>query len=62
MLDKLFNMLKTDFTLSHMASVLSQVENLISMFEANNLKDGNTKDAAIDTLVELMQSQKSTSK
>jgi hypothetical protein len=43
-----------------MASVLSQVENLVAMFEANNLKDGNTKNGAIDTLVELIQSQKTT--
>lgn len=41
-----------------MGNVLNDVEALLSHFEGDYAKDGNVRNAAIDTLIELLQSEK----
>jgi hypothetical protein len=60
MLDKIFNLFKKDVTLDHMGYLLTSAEQLLQHFEGDRLKDGNSRDAAIDAICELLQSRKST--
>lgn len=57
MLDVLFNLFKSN-NLSKLTSVLGMIENLISTFEAEFAEDKNAKDAALDTIIKLLESHK----
>ena len=58
MFDKLFGYLKDEVSLAHMGSILSTVEELLSHFGTDYLKDGNAFNAAVDSVIELLNSQK----
>lgn len=58
MLDILFNLF-TSNKLSKFNSVLSIIENLIVTFEQEFEQDKNAKNAAIDTVIQLLESHKS---
>lgn len=60
MLDTLFNLIKTELASGQMSDILGHVEAIVDSFSANFLKDGNTKDAAIDCIIQLLQAHKST--
>lgn len=58
MLDILFNLFKSN-NLSKLTSVLGIIENLVTTFEAEFAEDKNAKNAAIDTIIKLLESHKS---
>lgn len=58
MFDKLFGCLKEEVSLAHMGSILTTVEQLLSHFGEDYLKDGNAFNAAIDSVIEVLNSQK----
>jgi hypothetical protein len=58
MFDKLFAFFKDEVSLAHMGSLLSTVEALLQHFGTDYIKDGNAYNAAIDAVIEVLQSQK----
>jgi hypothetical protein len=46
--------------MSHFRETIVHVDNLLEMFNAEYTKDGNAKDAAIDSVVEILQAHKTT--
>jgi hypothetical protein len=58
MLENLKDLFKKEFQLSHVAALLNQVHQLVSVFRADFMKDKDSKNAAIDTLCQLLQEQK----
>lgn len=58
MLDALFNLFKSQ-KLTKFVSVVGTIENLISVFEQEFEQDKVAKNAAIDTMIKLLESHKS---
>lgn len=58
MLDSVLKALKGD--LGKVSEVLVSVQSLLAYFEADEKIDPSAKDAAIDALIQLLQSKKST--
>lgn len=57
MFDKLFSALNG---FSHFKTTLQHIENLLDILDENYLKDGgNSKNAAIDSVIEILQAHKS---
>lgn len=58
MLDKLKELFKEGLEYTHTAGVLQQVANIVNIVNAQYMKDGDAKNAAIDTICALLQSHK----
>lgn len=58
MLDKLSGFFKAEFQLGHMAALMNHAANIVNILRADFLKDADSKNASIDALCELLQSQK----
>lgn len=58
MLEKLRAFFVSGSTLSGVAGVMTSMAGLLAHFEADYAKDGNSRDAAIDVLIEILQSEK----
>ena len=58
MLDKIMAAFKNGADVTHMTSFMNAVNQVMAHFQADYVKDGNARDAAIDALVELLQNQK----
>ncbi len=58
MLDKILTCFKTEFGSGHFSSMITSLEDLIAHFESDFVVDGNARNAAIDTLIQFLQSQK----
>jgi hypothetical protein len=58
MLDKLANLFKTEFQMGHMAALMNHMANIVNIFRVDFMKDGDSKNSAIDALCELLQAQK----
>lgn len=59
MLNKLKSLFREDVSLVQTCKLSAMVINMLNEFNADMLKDGNTRDAAIDCIIELLQSEKS---
>jgi hypothetical protein len=57
MLDALFNLFKTQ-KLTKFVSVVGTIENLIAVFEQEFEQDHNAKNAAIDSIINILESHK----
>ena len=57
MLDALFNLFKTQ-KLTKFVSVVGTIENLIVVFEQEFEQDNNAKNAAIDSIIKILESHK----
>jgi hypothetical protein len=57
MLDKMASFFKSEITFSHMSSLLDTVQQVLSHFEADYMQDGNAYAAALETLVQMIQTQ-----
>lgn len=58
MLDNLRQLFRKELQYAHTAGVLQQIGNLINIVQAQYMKDGDAKNAAIDAMCELLQSHK----
>lgn len=58
MLDKLKDLFKDGLGYTHTAGILQQVSNLVNIVHTQYTKDGDAKNAAIDTICALLQSHK----
>lgn len=58
LLDKLFSFLSGDRAMHRTAMVANVASNVVTAFEQEFQQDGNAKDAAIDTLIGLLQQHK----
>lgn len=58
MFDSLKDQFKKEFQYSHVVGVLQQLNNLVSIFQTQFMKDECAKNKAIDILCEIMQSHK----
>lgn len=58
MFENLIALLKSEFGAMHVTKLAVSVANLVSMVDASVLKDGSTKNAAIDALISMLQSHK----
>lgn len=58
MLEDIKNLFKKEFQLSHVAVLLNQMHQMLSVFRADFMSDANEKNAAIDALCKLLQDQK----
>jgi len=61
MLDALFALINAKAGIGHLADILKSVEELLSYFSSEYMVDGNAKDAAIDSVIAILQSHKSNS-
>ena len=57
MFNKLFASMKNITTFS---AFVSELDDVLSRFTENYLKDGDSKDAAIDAVIEILQAHKTT--
>lgn len=58
MFNALFALIKKEFALNTLTTICSNVDSIINSFDAAYLVDGNTKDAAIDTVIAILQQHK----
>lgn len=58
MLDKISSLFKAEFQMGHMAALMNHMANVVNIFRIDFMKDGDSKNAAIDALCELLQQQK----
>lgn len=58
MLDNLTSLFKEGLQYTHTAGVLQQVANLVNIVHVQYMKDGDAKNAAIDTICQILQSHK----
>ncbi len=58
MLDKISNLFKSEFQMGHMAVLMNHIANVVNIFRVDFMKDGDSKNAAIDAVCELLQQQK----
>jgi hypothetical protein len=58
MLDDLKNLFKDGLQYTHTAGVLQQLANLTNIVNAQYMKDGDAKNAAIDVICAMLQSHK----
>ncbi len=58
MLDDIKDLFKDGLQYTHTAGLLQQVANLLNIVNAQYMKDGDAKNAAIDLLCKLLQSHK----
>ena len=61
MFDAIFNMIKDDVKLPHLATVIARCGSLVELFSEQYLKDKNTKNACIDAIVQVLQAHKDAS-
>jgi len=61
MLDALFALINAKAGIGHMSGILSLMEDLIEKFSSEYMVDGNSRDAAIDAAIAILQAHKSTS-
>lgn len=58
MLDKIKALFKEGLEYTHTAGLLQQIANITNIVNAQYMKDGDGKNAAIDAICELLQSHK----
>lgn len=58
MLDKIKDLFKEGLEYTHTAGILQQIANLVNIVNAQYMKDGDGRNAAIDAICELLQSHK----
>lgn len=58
MLDTLFNLFKQEVSLSNIESLVSDLESIIALFNEEYLKDKNTRNAAIDCVIQILEKHK----
>lgn len=58
MLDKISALFKEGLEYTHTAGLLQQIANVMNIVNAQYMKDGDGKNAAIDAICELLQSHK----
>jgi hypothetical protein len=58
MLDKLKELFKEGLGYTHVAGLLQQLANITNIVNAQYMKDGDAKNAAIDLLCEMLQAHK----
>lgn len=61
MLDALKDCFKQQFQFSHMAGLINHIGNIVAIIQVEYTKDGNAKNAAIDTVCQMLQSHKDVS-
>jgi hypothetical protein len=59
MLNTLKDLFKKEISLVQTTKLSAMVLNLLNEFNADLLKDGNSRDAAIDCIIQLLHSEKS---
>lgn len=58
MFNSLFNSIKSEYGILHMTSIMECLGDLIEHFDDIYVKDGNSKDAAIDSIIEILKNYK----
>jgi hypothetical protein len=58
MLNELKNLFIKEISLFQTCKATAAIANLVADFNANTLKDANTRDAAIDCLIDLLKQEK----
>jgi len=58
MLDKLLSFIHPQFGLDHFVSLISSISGVAAHLNQDYLKDKNSKNAAIDTIIEILQTYK----
>lgn len=58
MLDKIKALFKEGLEYTHTAGILQQIANITNIVNAQYMKDGDGKNAAIDAICEILQSHK----
>ena len=58
MLDAMKELFKEGVQYTHVAAVLQQLANLVNIVNAQYMKDGDAKNAAIDLICQLLQAHK----
>lgn len=58
MLDQLQACFKKDFEFSHIAGLIQHIANIVAIVKVEYTKDGDAKNAAIDTVCQILQSYK----
>lgn len=58
MLESLLSMLKAEAGMMNATVIIANIANLVKMVEPNILKEGVTKNAIIDSLVQILQAHK----
>ena len=58
MLESLMSLLSAEAGMMQSSNIITSIASLVSMVNENVLKDGVTKNAAIDTLVQILQAHK----
>lgn len=58
MLDKLKELFKEGLGYTHVAGLLQQLANITNIVNAQYMKDGDAKNAAIDVICEMLQAHK----
>jgi hypothetical protein len=60
MLDEIKSLFKEGLEYTHTAGLLQQIANMLNIVNAQYLKDGNARNAALDLLCKILQSHKDT--
>lgn len=58
MFDLLWNLFKKDVTLKGIGRVADNIEDILTVFEEDYLKDKNAKNAAIDAVIQILEQHK----
>jgi len=58
MLDKIKNLFKDGLEYTHTAGLLQQIANIVNIVHVQYMKDGDSKNTAIDAICEILQSHK----
>lgn len=58
MLDKISSLFKEELKYTHVAGLLQQIANVVSIVNAQYMKDESGKNAVIDAICEILQSHK----
>lgn len=58
MLDELFHVFEKEFSLKMVGEVLSKINEIVSIFGEEYLKDKNLKNAAIDGVIKILEDLK----
>ncbi len=58
MLDALLALLHREYGISHLSEILSDISHLVAKVDENYLADKSMKNAAIDSLIQILQTHK----
>lgn len=58
MFNKLFSLFKSSTAISHIANIADMVDNMVQLFEKEFAADKDAKNAAIDSIIQILQEHK----